>query len=85
MLGVWAALAFVGLFALYSLRLPSIQSLVLPHWPPAVTILGVDGKALETDVEGFLAHIRQNYLVGDRITLNIIRDGKRVGVAYTLR
>jgi penicillin-binding protein 1A len=47
-LTVWGALALAGFFALYSLRLPSIQSLVLPQRPPAVTILGLDGKTIAT-------------------------------------
>jgi hypothetical protein len=33
----------------------------------------------------FLAHVRRNYLVGDRVTINALRDGKRVGLPMTLR
>jgi serine protease Do len=48
-------------------------------------IIGIDGRALEMTVLEFLAHVRKNYLVGDHITLNIIRNGKRLELPYTLR
>jgi serine protease Do len=48
-------------------------------------IIGIDGQALEMNMLEFLAHVRKNYLVGDRITLNIIRDGNRLDLPYTLR
>jgi membrane-associated protease RseP (regulator of RpoE activity) len=46
-------------------------------------ILGVDDQALEMDVVGFARYIQGNYLVGDRVTVNIIRDGKRLKVPLT--
>lgn len=48
-------------------------------------ILGVNGEALEMAAGEFLAHVRRNYLIGDRLTLNILRDGKRVDLPLTLR
>jgi S1-C subfamily serine protease len=48
-------------------------------------ILGIDGLALDVTVEQFLGYVRQNYLVGDRITLNVLRDGKRVDFPMTLK
>jgi membrane-associated protease RseP (regulator of RpoE activity) len=48
-------------------------------------IIGVDGRPLEMTMLEFLAYVRKNYLVGDRITLDIIRDGKRLDLTYTLR
>jgi hypothetical protein len=47
-------------------------------------ILGVDGKQLETDVIGFCSYVRGNYLIGDRITINLLRDGKRLACVMTL-
>jgi S1-C subfamily serine protease len=41
-------------------------------------IIGIDDLLLELTMLDFLAHIRRNYLVGDRIKLNIIRNGKRL-------
>jgi hypothetical protein len=48
-------------------------------------ILGLDGQALEMTMQQFLGYVRRNYLVGDRITLNIVRGGKRLDLPMTLR
>lgn len=48
-------------------------------------ILGFDDKRLETDCTGFIYHVRQNYLVGDRVTINLLRDGQRIALPMTLR
>ena len=48
-------------------------------------ILGVDGLVLELTVDQFLGYVRQNYLVGERLTLNVLREGKRVDLPWTLR
>lgn len=48
-------------------------------------ILGLDGKTTEMTVTDFLAHVRRNYLIGDRVTLNILRQGKRHDLPLTLR
>jgi hypothetical protein len=47
-------------------------------------ILGVDDKALEMTAGQFLVYIRLTYRVGDRITYNLIRNGKRLKVPLTL-
>jgi membrane-associated protease RseP (regulator of RpoE activity) len=47
-------------------------------------IIGIDGQALEMTMLEFLAHVRKNYLVGDRITINIIRADKRIALPQTL-
>ena len=47
-------------------------------------ILGLDGNALDTDGDGFLSHVERNYLIGDRVTVDLIRDGKRQSVPMTL-
>jgi serine protease Do len=48
-------------------------------------ILGVDDKKLEMDMFAFLKYIRGNYLVGDKVTINLIRDGKRMNIEMTLQ
>jgi predicted metalloprotease with PDZ domain len=52
---------------------------------PGDVIVGIDQLPLEMTMLEFLAHIRRNYLVGDRITLNVLRGGKRVDLAMTLK
>jgi penicillin-binding protein 1A len=47
-LSIWGVLSLVALFIVVSLRLPPLQSLVVPQRPPSVTILGVDGKPFAT-------------------------------------
>jgi hypothetical protein len=46
-------------------------------------ILGVDDKQLDTDVSGFQRYIERNYLVGDQVTVNLLRDGKRLNLPMT--
>lgn len=48
-------------------------------------IVGADGQALEMTMDEFLGHVRRNYLIGDRITLNLIRDGRRLDLPMKLR
>jgi serine protease Do len=48
-------------------------------------VLGVDDKVLEMDVTGFVRYVSWNYLVGDRVTVNVLRDGKRLNLPMTLR
>ncbi len=47
-------------------------------------ILGLDGKTLETDQDGFMSYVERNYLMGDRVTVDLIRAGKRQSVPMTL-
>jgi len=48
-------------------------------------ILGVDNKLLEgTDVD-LQEYVRKEYLVGDRVIINVLRDGKELRLAWTLR
>ena len=48
-------------------------------------ILGVDDKPLDgMDVIDFLRYVRRTYLIGDRVTVNLLRDGKRMNPAMTL-
>jgi hypothetical protein len=47
-------------------------------------IIGVDGKELEMTGRQFAAYIRLNYKVGDRVTYNLLRDGRRLDATVTL-
>lgn len=48
-------------------------------------ILGINDLPLEMNANEFLGYVRQNFLIGDRITLNLIRGNKRIDVPVTLR
>jgi serine protease Do len=52
---------------------------------PNDIILGVDGKHLEMSMDQFLGYVRQNYLIGEAVTINLIRNGKRVDLAVKLK
>ncbi len=47
-------------------------------------ILGVDNKVLDMTVGQFGVHIRLNYQVGDTITFNLLRNGRRLDVPLKL-
>jgi hypothetical protein len=47
-------------------------------------IVGIDDKSLEMDVAGFQDYVRSHYLVGDKVTINILRDGQRHDHGMTL-
>lgn len=47
-------------------------------------IIGVDGKVMEMSMEQFLGHVRQNYLIGETMTLNLLRAGKRLDLKVKL-
>jgi hypothetical protein len=47
-------------------------------------ILGIDGKELAMTMLQFNAYVRLNYQVGDTITLEVLRDGRRLKVPLTL-
>jgi serine protease Do len=51
---------------------------------PGDVILGVDGQELNLDVSAFQRHVERNYLIGDRVTVNLLRDGKHMDVPMTL-
>ncbi len=48
-------------------------------------VLGFDGKLLEMDAYDFLSYVRGNYVVGDQVTVNILREGQRLSLPMTLR
>ena len=47
-------------------------------------IVGVDGKKLELTFRQFDAYVRLNYRVGDEVTYQLIRQGKRLDVKLKL-
>ena len=48
-------------------------------------IIGVDDRTLHLTMDQFLGYIRQNYLIGETATLNILRDGKRFDLKVTFK
>ncbi len=48
-------------------------------------IVGLDDRPLSGTMEQFLAQVRQNYLVGDRVTLNVLRQGKAMALPLVLK
>ena len=47
-------------------------------------ILGFDGKQLDMTAYEFLAYVRANYLSGDNVKIDVLRDGKRVQLPMKL-
>jgi hypothetical protein len=47
-------------------------------------IVGVDDKRLEMDVDGFVLYVQRSYLVGEKVAVNVIRDGKPMKLTMTL-
>ena len=43
---VWAVIALAALIGWHMMKLPPINSLVVPKRPPTITILGIDGKTI---------------------------------------
>jgi serine protease Do len=48
-------------------------------------VVGFDGRAVDGGFGDLLGHVRRNYLVGDTVTVDVLRDGKPVGVRLTLK
>jgi predicted metalloprotease with PDZ domain len=48
-------------------------------------VLGFDGKHLEMTAEEFTRYVQNNYLVGDKVTIDVLRDGKRHEFSMTLQ
>src|SRR4051812_33744975 len=45
-LGLWAAIAIIGVVVWVGAHLPAIQSLEIPKRPPTIQIVGLDGSVL---------------------------------------
>jgi hypothetical protein len=52
---------------------------------PGDVVVGIDGKPLHLTARQFAAHVRLAYKVGDRVTYNLLRDGKPLDATLTLR
>lgn len=52
---------------------------------PLDIVIGFDGHSAEGAYRNLLGYVRQNYLVGDTVTVNVLRDGKPVEVKLKLR
>lgn len=48
-------------------------------------ILGFDGKKLDMTSYDFLRYVRRNYLIGDKVTIDVLRGDKRLKLPMTLR
>ena len=48
-------------------------------------ILGFDDVTLKTDAYEFQRYVRKNYIVGDKVKVNLIRNGKRTHVMMLLK
>jgi S1-C subfamily serine protease len=47
-------------------------------------IFGADDQLLEMDAGGFVNYIQRNYFIGDKVKLNIFREGKRMDIIMML-
>ena len=48
-------------------------------------VVGFDGKTITGSMDDLLGHVRRNYLVGDRVKVNLLRDGKPLEAFITLK
>jgi membrane-associated protease RseP (regulator of RpoE activity) len=48
-------------------------------------IVGFDGHTVDGTMVQLLGFVRRNYLVGDEITVNVLRDGKRLDLRLKLK
>ena len=64
---------------------PVHSSLKAAGVQPDDIVIGLNQQPLEMTLEEFLAYVRRNYLVGDAVTLNVVRNGKRLDLPMTLR
>jgi S1-C subfamily serine protease len=48
-------------------------------------VVGFDGKSVDGTIRDLLGFVRRNYLIGDEITINVVRDGKPLEMKLVLR
>jgi S1-C subfamily serine protease len=48
-------------------------------------IVGLDGKGIEGTMDDYLGFVRREHLVGDVVTLDVLRGGKAVQIKLTLK
>jgi serine protease DegQ len=52
---------------------------------PGDVLVGYNGQPVNGTIDDLLGHVRRNYLVGDRLTLNLFRNGKPIEVVVVLK
>lgn len=52
---------------------------------PGDIVIGFDGQAVDGTHKDLLAHLRQNHIIGDAVSVNVIRDGKRIDLRLVLK
>lgn len=48
-------------------------------------VVGLDGRPMDGTMDEFLGHVRRHFLVGDQITIDLLRDGKPVALPIVLK
>jgi hypothetical protein len=48
-------------------------------------IVGLDGKGIDGTMDDYLGFVRREHLVGDSVTLNVLRGGRPVDIKLTLK
>ena len=48
-------------------------------------IVGFQGKTLTMDAYAFQEHVPANFIVGEQVTVELIRDGQRIRLPLTLK
>lgn len=48
-------------------------------------VVGFDGRVVNGTTRDLLGHVRRNYLVGDTVTVNVIRSGKQIDLRLVLK
>jgi hypothetical protein len=48
-------------------------------------VVGLNGKSVDGTMDDYLAFVRHEHLVGDAVTLNVVRDGKPVEIKLVLK
>lgn len=52
---------------------------------PGDIIIGINNQVQDMAMLEFFGYVRQNFLVGDKVSINILRNGKRVDLPMTLK
>jgi serine protease Do len=48
-------------------------------------VVGFDRVAVDGAMDDLLGYVRRNYLVGETVTVDVLRDGKQVGLRWVLK
>jgi hypothetical protein len=67
----------------YRLRTPLHPQARSAGFQEGDIILGLENAVLEASMNGFYDHVALNYLVGDRVVVTVLRDGKRLSIPLT--